>query len=94
MVKTVKNQQWERENQKTPKPRGRKWAINHKQLTINTLSDKKLKYVSECQTTLQIMSKLNYIYSTKSTALQMFCRNQIEKLQDSGRTPHRIRESN
>lgn len=57
-----------------------KTDLKAKTILISTISDKQLEYVSECQTTLEIMNKLNEMYSTKSTALQILCRGKIDEI--------------
>ena len=52
-------------------------AVNH---IYSVISNKQLEFVSEEETAYKIMKKLDSIYLKKSTALQIVCRNRLEKL--------------
>ena len=44
------------------------------------MSGKQLEYIMNCDTAYKIMEKYKSIYSTKSTALQIICRGQLEDI--------------
>lgn len=52
-------------------------AIN---LIYSTISNKQLEFVSEEETAYKIMKKLDSMYLKESTALQIVCRNRLEKM--------------
>lgn len=52
-------------------------AIN---LIYSTISNKQLEFVSEEETAYKIMKRLDSMYLKESTALQIVCRNRLEKM--------------
>ena len=42
--------------------------------------DKQLEYIMDCDTAYKMMEKYKSMYSTKSTALQIICRGQLENI--------------
>lgn len=51
-----------------------------KSILISAVSDKQVEYISECKTTFEKMSKLEKIYSTQSTSLQIINRGKLEEV--------------
>lgn len=54
--------------------------LKAKTILISAISDKQLEYISECKTTFEMMTKLEKMYSTKSTALQIINRGKLEQV--------------
>ena len=52
-------------------------AVNH---IYRAISNKQLEFVCEEETAYKIMEKLDSMYLKESTALQIVCRNRLEKL--------------
>ena len=70
-----------RQKLETEKPEDWKKAdLKAKTILISTVSDKQLEYLSDCKTTLEMMQKLEKMYLTKSTALQIIKRNKLEQV--------------
>ena len=51
-------------------------AVNH---IYSAISNKQLEFVCEEETAYKIMKKLDSMYLKESTALQIICRNRLEK---------------
>ena len=49
-------------------------------ILISTVSDKQLEYIMDCDTAYKMMGKFKSMYSTKSTALQIIYRGQLEDI--------------
>ena len=47
---------------------------------MSTISDKQLEYVGECTTALDMTKRFDKMYTTHSTALQIICREKINKI--------------
>ena len=54
--------------------------MNARNILISTVSDKQLEYIMDCDTAYKMMEKYKSMYSTKSTALQIICRDQLEDI--------------
>lgn len=68
MSASDKEDEWEEKNLK---------AINY---IYSAISNKQLEFVSEKETAFDIMNKFDELYSKESTALQIVCRNKLDKL--------------
>ena len=56
------------------------WEKNDlKAINITYISNKQLEFISEEQTAYGIMKKLDEMYLKEFTALQIVCRNRVEK---------------
>lgn len=56
------------------------WGKNDlKAINITYISNKQLEFISEEQTAYGIMKKLDEMYLKEFTALQIVCRNRVEK---------------
>lgn len=55
-----------------------KLALKAKTIIISSVSNNQLEYLTECETALKMLTKLDNIYSTQSTALQIVCRNKLD----------------
>lgn len=73
-IDLAKRSRADQENEATWK----KTDLKAKTILISALSDIQLEYVSECGTTLEMMTKLDKMYSTKSTSLQIINRSKLE----------------
>ena len=58
----------------------KKSDLKAKAILISAVSDKQLEYINECTTTFEMLSKLQSIYSTKSTSLQIINRGKLEEV--------------
>ena len=58
----------------------KKLDMKARNILISTVSVKQLEYVMDCDTAYKIMEKYKSMYSTKSTALQIICRGQLEDI--------------
>ena len=64
------------EREKTETDKAEEWIQND----LKAISDKQLEFVSEEETAYKIIKKLDGMYLKESTALQIVCRNRLEKL--------------
>ena len=71
------------EREKTETDKAEEWIQNDlKAINIiySAISDKQLEFVSEEETAYKIIKRLDCMYLKESTALQIVCRNRLEKL--------------
>ena len=54
--------------------------LKAKTIVISAIADKQLEHIYSCETTLEIMKKLDGMYTNKSTALQIINRNKLERV--------------
>lgn len=58
----------------------KKAELKAKNILISSVSDKQLEYIKECKTAHEMLRKFESMYSTKSTALQILNRGQLENV--------------
>ena len=58
----------------------KKLDMKVRNILISTVSDKQLEYIMDCDTAYKMMEIFKNMYSTKSTALQIICRGQLEDI--------------
>ena len=58
----------------------KKLDMKARNILISTVSDKQYEYIIVCDTAYKMMEKYESMYSTRSTALQIICRGQLEDI--------------
>ena len=58
----------------------KKFDMKARNILISTVSDKHLEYIMDCDTAYKMIEKYKSMYSTKSAALQIICRCQLEDI--------------
>ena len=58
----------------------KKLDMKARNILISTVSDKQLEYIMDCDAAYKMMEKYKSMYFTKSTALQIICRDQLEDI--------------
>ena len=54
--------------------------IKARAILIGTISDKQIEFIKDCRTAYDMMNRLESLYNTKSTSLQIINRNKIEQI--------------
>lgn len=68
------------EEDKKKEAEWKKMDLKARTIIISTVSDKQLEYIGECTTAFDMIEKFDKMYTTKSTALQIICREKIEEI--------------
>lgn len=65
---------------KKPDADWKKKDLKARTIIMSTITDKQLEYVTECKTAYEMLDKLDKMYLTQSTAMQIICRGKIEEI--------------
>lgn len=58
----------------------KKMDLKARTIIMSTVSDRQLEYISECTTAYDMLKKLDKMYLTQSTAMQIICRGKLEEV--------------